>query len=109
MKKSKNEWTDPLKKIVEELNNAGFSGGLYTFKRWECSCCYGLEDVFFQINTNTPRNWNNEDLQHKITYGDNTDRKEVERFRKLANKLVQKYAFMYRLAKDTSEAIIFKK
>jgi hypothetical protein len=46
-----------LKDVCKELNEAGITGGLYFYKRNECSCCYGLDNVDFEINGNIPGNW----------------------------------------------------
>jgi len=46
-----------LNAAVSELNQLGISGGLYRYKAKECSCCYGLKGVSFEINENIPGNW----------------------------------------------------
>lgn len=76
-----------LEDVIKKLNEAGYTGGFYTFKDGECSCCYGLSDeVFFQINKNKPENWTC--MNFKISYS-NDNKRRAERFRVLANKLVK--------------------
>lgn len=99
---------DILKDLVKYLNKKGFSGGIYYYKKGECSCCYGLKNKFFEINGNIPENWGRQDdlNYHKITYKtDNT--KKAETFRKLANEYLENKDVMLKKAKDISECIQF--
>lgn len=83
---------------MEALNKRGFTGGIYFYKRkkggksghsgLECSCCFGLRDSFFQVNGNTPGNWDQDSEEHKFTY-ENKDEARATEFRELLNSLVK--------------------
>ena len=45
-----------LNEISEKLNKLGYTGGVYYYKKSECSCCYGMDGFFF-INWNKASNW----------------------------------------------------
>lgn len=59
-----------LKRAIKSLNELGIKGGIYFYKSGECSCCYGLEDVNFQIQGNNAVNQNG-DSAGKITFDSN--------------------------------------
>lgn len=81
------EQKELMEKVVNELNEAGFKGGLYYYKEGECSCCYGgNKSWFFQINGNTPSNRIGDKFYYKIYY-DIDDKDRAEEFRRLANAL----------------------
>lgn len=96
------------KQLVKELNGLGFTGGLYYYKSGECSCCYGLEEKFFEINGNIPSNWGvygSKNLYFKISYKYNDARSDE--FRNAANQLAVKiFGSAVELAKDTSQCVI---
>jgi len=59
-----------LRGAVKSLNELGIKGGIYFYEKGECSCCYGLEDVNFQIQGNTAGNQGG-DSAGKITFDSN--------------------------------------
>jgi hypothetical protein len=80
-----------MSNIIKQLNNAGFTGGWFTFKKDECSCCFGLEGTFFQVNRNTPRNWGNwgtEFGRFKVTFKTEDEARALE-FIAIANGIVE--------------------
>lgn len=97
-----------MEDIILKLNKAGFSGGFYFYKKNECSCCYGLENTFFEINENIPSNWGiygTNKFYYKISFKTG-NQKEATRFRSIANKLVKKgFGRMAETAKSNFEAI----
>jgi len=45
-----------LKLVMEILASEGIKGGIYFYKKGECSCCYGLNNTHYQIQGNTAGN-----------------------------------------------------
>ena len=98
-----------VSEIIAKLNKAGYTGGFYKYNKGECSCCYGLQGVDFEINQNIPGNWGislTGGFYYKISYDIADEAKQTE-FRKSANKLVRKYfGKMAETAKNNNQAII---
>ena len=95
-----------LESIAKKLRKAGFKGGVYYFKSGECSCCFGLEDGFFQITGNTPTNWSKNADYHKITYLTDNE-KLAKQFIKTCNKILEDEEVAFVKVKDSSRAFIF--
>ena len=59
---------------IEEMEQVhGIKGGLYFYKKGECSCCYGLPSEYaFQVTENLAGNWgvslHNGEPYHKVTF-----------------------------------------
>ena len=98
-----------MSEVISKLNTAGFTGGFYHYKDGECSCCYGLEKAFFEVNENIPQNWaiyGTSKFHYKFSYNLD-DSKKAGEFRKIANKLVKKYfGKLAETAKNNFQAIV---
>ena len=45
-----------IAKAISELSEEGITGVMYWYRGKQCSCCYGLKDVHFNIEMNTAPN-----------------------------------------------------
>lgn len=100
-----------MKEVIKALNAMGFTGGMYHYKRGECSCCYGNgSDNFFQVNGNIPGNWIREKghFSFKVSY--NIDNKEeADAFRVAANRLcLAQFGNATEQADDIHKAILIQ-
>lgn len=101
---------EKISNLVYRLSELGYEGGLYFYKKNECSCCYGLKSGQYEINGNIPGNWGvsgTGGFYYKISYHSD-DKKLNDKFRKDANREAVKIFGKDKVqtAKNTSRAII---
>lgn len=93
--------------IANNLNKKGYNGGVYHYKKGECTCCYGLEGVFFQISGNRAMNEGNQDKNLRTVTYKTDNKKKAKQFLKDIFAILERHDVLYKKHNDINSVVFF--